>query len=95
MRRNAKASERDKHVVLWHCQGKFSGLWQILGRTSELLEKMQMKTFPEFVPDVDFIDHKGTASLHRIRTRYVEYKENMPPSESREHPALERPDYVR
>lgn len=72
----------DKRVVLWHCRGRLSGLRQILGRVSEFKEKFQTRRLPEFVPQVDFIDHQGTASLHRVRTRYVEYKENMPPSQN-------------
>lgn len=71
----------DKRVVLWHCKGRFSGLRQILGRVSELKEKLGERALPEFVDGVAFRDHVGTASLHRVRQRYVEYKENMPPSQ--------------
>lgn len=30
---------------------------------------------PEFIPRVDFVDHKGAASLSTIKRSYVLYKE--------------------
>ena len=65
----------EKRVVLAYTQGKYAGLRQILGTVSELMAGRNMKELPIDVAPVDFLDHRGKASLAVSAPRFVMYKE--------------------
>lgn len=68
-----------KRVVLQHVRGKHAGLFQILGTTDKLNEDPNNpQPPPVYVPEVDFIDHKGAARLLRVRPRFLHYIEAPP-----------------
>ena len=67
-----------KRIVLHHTTGAYAGLWQILGTDDQLMEKFKTASLPEYVAEVEFIDHKGSCSLISVKSRYVLYREVGP-----------------
>lgn len=68
-----------KRIVVQHTQGPLAGLWRIMGTTAEF-RKGKRGPLPAFVEPVDFVTHKGAASLVVSKPRYVLYRELMPPT---------------
>lgn len=60
-----------KRVVLEHVKGRFKGIRQILGTTDQL----DVEVMPQYIPKIDFIDHKGSAELVTETPRLVHYRE--------------------
>lgn len=63
--------------MLLHEQGKYAGLYQILGTDDQLLRAEQLTTLPMCVAPVQFVDHEGAARLDRIHKHYILYREAL------------------
>jgi hypothetical protein len=78
----------EKRVVLEYTTGVYAGLKQIVGTVSQLREQMSVAELPAFVPEVQFLDHKGAVNLVRSRRHYVHYREVITPAGAQAQPTF-------
>ena len=70
-----------KRIVFRHTQGRWAGLYRILGTTDQLLKADQtMADLPPFLPEVKMIDHVNACSLLAVKPRFVLYQELITPT---------------
>lgn len=69
-----------KRILLEYTTGAYKGLKQILGTDDELHEKMGRVTLPDFLPEVEFLDHTAAVNLVKVTPRYVLYREVIVPA---------------
>ncbi len=65
-----------KHIVVRHTQGPLAGLYRIMGTTDAFPEGVKL---PDFVENVDFIDHTNHCSLVAVYPRFRLYNEVAAP----------------
>jgi hypothetical protein len=74
----------DRRVVQQVTQGRFAGIYRIIGRVCDLVEGTEMSPetrtpLPSYVDLAQLIDHVGPMALVKLTPRYVLYRESIPP----------------
>lgn len=72
-------SERSRRIVLEHTNGRLKGIHSIVG-----LECDAPHPLPEFVEDVDMLDHHAPTCLVGVKRSYVLYREVTNPENSQQ-----------
>jgi hypothetical protein len=73
----------ERRVVQQVTQGRFAGIYRIIGRVSDMVpDPVSPKVgtqLPTYVDKAHLIDHFGPMSLVKLTSRYVLYREMLPP----------------